>query len=187
MQSWVVTMLNAIASNALGAEVTCKIPSLALMMLFTWWKTSSSGIKSGEQGDKKISFDWATLSIKCTTGPTWWTEQLSIITTYLGLVPSNGLRIGISVSVTNSSNCLHSLILQLAAHHVCLPLTSLLFLSTALLELKACDHEVVCSSHYRDHGHQQYANTKLYGKTDWKRLKRLGRLWRLVEIHECNV
>ena len=45
-----VTMLNAIASNALGAVHTWKTLSLAslALTLFTWLETSFSGIKSGE-------------------------------------------------------------------------------------------------------------------------------------------
>ena len=92
-QSSEVTMPDAIANNALGDVHTWKIPSLALRMLFTWLKTSSKGIRS----------------IKRMTGSTWWMEQLPIITTDLGLVPSMDweyiyIYIGINVSVTNSSN-----------------------------------------------------------------------------------
>ena len=100
-QSSDVTMPNAIASRALVAVHTWKILSLAFKMLFTWLKTSSNGIRSGEYGGKKLLL---LVQQSQLAGSTWWTEQLSIITIDRGLVPSNGFRIGIRVSETNSSN-----------------------------------------------------------------------------------
>ena len=97
-QSSDVTMPNAIASRALVAVHTWKILSLAFKMLFTWLKTSSNGIRSGEYGGKKLLL---LVQQSQLAGSTWWTEQLSIITIDR---PSNGFRIGIRVSETNSSN-----------------------------------------------------------------------------------
>ena len=100
----VVNMLNAIASRVLGWVDTWNTSSFAFSMLFTWLKTSSKGIISGEYGGRNITLAFALVSIKFTTWSRWWLEQLSMITSEWLLFLSSWFKLGIRVFMTKSSN-----------------------------------------------------------------------------------